>query len=82
MDQNLSYGMIKMVEVAKEKGRILLAELYARRTQCLSVGNFLPGRVVVKLFSDFFRTTDDLPVYTDYSISRASNSITAIQISF
>ena len=66
LDQSLSFSMFKTVEASGTKGRILLADLYARRTQCLVAGNLLPGRVVVKLFLDHFRTTDDLPCYTDY----------------
>ena len=40
LDQNLSYGMIKMIEGSGAKGRILLADLYARRTKCFQPGSF------------------------------------------
>ena len=55
-----------MIESAGSKGRILLADLHALRARCLAAGNTLPGRVVVKMFLDHFRTTDDIQFYRDY----------------
>ena len=57
-----------MIEVLGAKGRMFLADLYARRrrTKCLSAGVVLPGRIVVKLFLEHFRTMDDVKFYTDY----------------
>ena len=46
LEQNLSYGMLQMIEGAGSKGRILLADVHARRTRCLSAGVMLPGRLV------------------------------------
>ena len=52
LDQNLLHGMIKMVVASNDKGRVLLAEIYTRRTACLAASVLLPGRVVVKMFLD------------------------------
>ena len=66
LDQHLSIGMLNMIELAKGKGRVLLADLHSRRSRCLASGTLLAGRVVVELFLDSFRTTDDTPYFTDY----------------
>ena len=65
LDQSLPIGMLKMIEASKDKGSVLLADLFARRRVCLNRGNLLPGRVVVKLFLDSFKTMDDTPFFTD-----------------